>query len=93
VYNFNLKIFIMKTKIYKSSILLSVIALLSLGSYDVSAESPKTSCPYEPAPAAQGDAAYYNMKNKWFGRGCKPKCGHLCYIKGGHPELPSISFK
>lgn len=83
----------MKTKNYKSLMLFAVIALLSLGSYDVSAESPKTSCPCQLAPAAPGDAAYYNMKNKWFGRGCKPKCGHICYIKGGHPELPPISFK
>jgi hypothetical protein len=36
-----------------------------------------------------GDTSFSNSKNRWFQRGCKKDCGSTCYIKGGHPELPS----
>jgi hypothetical protein len=36
------------------------------------------------------DIVIYEYKNKFFSRGCKYKPGHICVIKGGHPELPPI---
>jgi hypothetical protein len=45
---------------------------------------------YYDAREGNPDIVIYEYKNKFFSRGCKYKPGHICVIKGGHPELPPI---